>query len=495
VERTWTIVAVAFAILLGIALLFSVVRTRQVEIDEAKTSLTSLVTLLAAHGDRSIEDGDKLVRAVLPQVQAWDLSAPDQARAIMESMRQLMLGSPQVASAWIMSRDSVSILDTWTYPPTKVHAPERLYMRAHLAGEKGPFLAAQEEGSVSKKPRFTVSRAAYDDSGRLKAVVVAAIYSEYFSNLYSEAIKKRDAQAGLYLKQSDEAPGILARLGAGQPSKPFLDGLFRHAHDTSHGVDVVDGRLAAWRTLDAHKGSFASASVPIASLNQWQRRALELGLLYLFLALAFLGLLQLLYRMRAAGAESEYRAVMLAEVNHRVKNVMQILQSMIYSRSRDSNTAETKNTLDDLSTSVTALAELFATIQDDATTRDIDLSAVIDRICESFERATKRTIARDVEPVVLTDHAKATNVSLIVNELITNAVKHSEGEIRLSAKSMPKSAVIRIVGRKPTEPVADKPKSSGFGLKMVGRLASEIGATIDQTDHADRISVELKVPA
>jgi hypothetical protein len=85
------------------------------------------------------------------------------------------LGSPQVASAWIMNADSVSILDTWTYPPTSVHAPDRLYMQAHLAGEKGPFLAGQETGSVSKKPRFTVSRAVYDDDGRLKAVVVAAI--------------------------------------------------------------------------------------------------------------------------------------------------------------------------------------------------------------------------------------------------------------------------------------------------------------------------------
>jgi two-component sensor histidine kinase len=241
----------------------------------------------------------------------------------------------------------------------------------------------------------------------------------------------RDAQAGLYLKQSNDAPGILARLGAGQPSKPFLDGLLRHAHESRNGVEIIDGRLAAWRILDLHKGSFASASVPIASLDKWQRRAFELGLLYMFLALAFLGLLLLLYRMRAAGAENEYRALMLSEVNHRVKNVMLILQSMINSRSREAKVADTKTTLDDLSTSVTALADLFATIQDDATTRDIDLSAVITRICDSFERATKRTIAQDVEPVILNDHAKATNISIIVTELITNAVKHSESDIRL----------------------------------------------------------------
>ena len=232
-ERAWTIVGVAFAALLGFALLFSVVRARQVEIDEARTDLTSLVALLAEHGDRSIEDGDKLVRAVTRQVQAWDLREPDEARSIMESMRQLMRGSPQVASAWIMNAESVSILDTWAYPPTPVHAPDRLYMRAHLAGENGPFLAGQETGSISKKPRFTVSRAVYDDSGKLKAVVVAAIYSEYFSNLYSEAVKLRDAHAGLYLKQSEDAAAILARLGTGQLSKPFLDGLVSHAHESS----------------------------------------------------------------------------------------------------------------------------------------------------------------------------------------------------------------------------------------------------------------------
>ncbi len=493
-ERTWTIVAVAFAALLAFALLFSVARTRQVELDEARADLTSLVALLSEHGDRSIEDGDKLVRAVLHRVKAWDLSEPNEARSIMESMRQLMLGSPQVASAWIMNTDGVSVLDTWTYPPTPVRAPERHYMQAHLAGEDGPFLAAQEIGSLSKKPRFTVSRAVYDDHGRVKAVIVAAIYSEYFSNLYSEAIKQPGAQAGLYLNQKNGASGILARLGAGEAERNFLDGLLRHADKTSSGVAIIDNRLAAWRTLDSYKNSFASASVPIGSLNKWERRGFELGLLYLFLAVAFLGLLQMLHRMRVAGAESEYRAVMLAEVNHRVKNVMQILQAMIYSRARDVRLVETKNALNDLNASVTALADLFATIQDNATTREIDLSSALSRICDSFEQATKRNVVRDIQPVFLTDHVKATNVTIIVNELITNAIKYSEADIRVVMKSVDGVAAITIAGRKSAEPALDKPKSSGFGLKMVTRLVSEIGATISQSDHNDEISVELRVP-
>ena len=229
-------------------------------------------------------------------------------------------------------------------------------------------------------------------------------------------------------------------------------------------------------------------------MNKWERRGFELGLLYLFLAVAFLGLLQMLHRMRVAGAESEYRAVMLAEVNHRVKNVMQILQAMIYSRARDVRLVETKNALNDLNASVTALADLFATIQDNATTREIDLSSALSRICDSFEQATKRNVVRDIQPVFLTDHVKATNVTIIVNELITNAIKYSEADIRVVMKSVDGVAAITIAGRKSAEPALDKPKSSGFGLKMVTRLVSEIGATISQSDHNDEISVELRVP-
>lgn len=203
----------------------------------------------------------------------------------------------------------------------------------------------------------------------------------------------------------------------------------------------------------------------------------------------------MLHRVHVAKGESEYRAVLLEEVNHRVKNVMQILQAMIYSRSRAGEHVETRTALGELSASITAMGDLFATIQYNATTREINLSAVLIRVCESLERATGRRIAQDIEPVSLTDHPKATNITIIVNELITNAIKHSQGEVWLSVKpATDNSVVIKVSGRKSAGPSPEKPKSSGFGLKMVARLVSEIGATIDQADYLDRVSVELRAP-
>jgi two-component sensor histidine kinase len=494
-RRTRAILGVAFVALLGFALTFSIIRARQIEIDDARTNLTSLVALLAEHGDRSIQDGDKLVRAVLGRVQAWDLIELGEARSIMEFMRELLLGSPQVASGWVLNKDGVSVLDTWSFPPTPVQSLERRYMQAHLAGEKGPLLAEQETGTLTKKPRFTVSRAVYDDAG-IKAVVVAAIYSEYFSKLYSEAIQHPGARAGIYLKQPNGPSKILARLGTTEPaSQDFLVRLNVSASGAAAGASVFDDRLVVWRALDSHKDAFASASFPLATINKWRERALELGLLYLFLAMAFIGILQMLHRVHVAKGESEYRAVLLEEVNHRVKNVMQILQAMIYSRSRAGEHVETRTALGELSASITAMGDLFATIQYNATTREINLSAVLIRVCESLERATGRRIAQDIEPVSLTDHPKATNITIIVNELITNAIKHSQGEVWLSVKpATDNSVVIKVSGRKSAGPSPEKPKSSGFGLKMVARLVSEIGATIDQADYLDRVSVELRAP-
>lgn len=285
-RRTRAILGVAFVALLGFALTVSIIRARQIEIDDARTNLTSLVALLAEHGDRSIQDGDKLVRAVLGRVQAWDLIELGEARSIMEFMRELLLGSPQVASGWVLNKDGVSVLDTWSFPPTPVQSLERRYMQAHLAGEKGPLLAEQETGTLTKKPRFTVSRAVYDDAG-IKAVVVAAIYSEYFSKLYSEAIQHPGARAGIYLKQPNGPSKILARLGTTEPaSQDFLVRLNVSASGAAAGASVFDDRLVVWRALDSHKDAFASASFPLATINKWRERALELGLLYLFLAMA-----------------------------------------------------------------------------------------------------------------------------------------------------------------------------------------------------------------
>lgn len=137
--------------------------------------------------------------------------------------------------------------------------------------------------------------------------------------------------------------------------------LLEFANATNLGSAIIEDRLVVWRTLESHSGAFASASIPTASINTWQRRAIELGLLYLFLALTFIGLLLLLRRLKLAREQGEYRALMPAEMNHRVKNVIQIIRAMIYSSSREARMPKLKISLVELGGSLTALSHLFET--------------------------------------------------------------------------------------------------------------------------------------
>ena len=152
--------------------------------------------------------------------------------------------------------------------------------------------------------------------------------------------------------------------------------------------------------------------------------------------------------------------------------------------------SKTKNALNDLNASVTALADLFATIQDNATTREIDLSSALS---QSFEQATKRNVVRDIQPVFLTDHVKATNVTIIVNELITNAIHlgggHSGGyEIGVMGAGYHHSwAQISRACVGQTEKLRFRPQN-GNSLGLGNRSDDS------KSNRDDEIIVELRVP-
>jgi len=168
-------------------------------------------------------------------------------------------------------------------------------------------------------------------------------------------------------------------------------------------------------------------------------------------------------------AETQQR-MLLRELNHRVKNNMQMLQSLLYTAAKKTHSSEAAKILDEASKRITAMAAaqrvLYATT--DATTFSAD--EFLEAVCESALQTLPAGIRIERAPASgeLSNDA-AMPLALILNELLTNAAKYGRdhnGE-----------CIIRVGlnkdGDRFTLYVEDD--GPGFDLKTVAKRSSGLG--------------------
>lgn len=86
-------------------------------------------------------------------------------------------------------------------------------------------------------------------------------------------------------------------------------------------------------------------------------------------------------------------------------------------------------------------------------------------------------------------------VTLLVSELVTNAVVHARSEVEVSVRLLPDAVRIEVADNEPTAPVlrhADGTDTGGRGMELVDSLARAWG--IDERDDGKSIWFELPRP-
>lgn len=120
------------------------------------------------------------------------------------------------------------------------------------------------------------------------------------------------------------------------------------------------------------------------------------------------------------------KETLLGEIHHRVKNNLQIIQSMLQIEQRE---ADEKNpALEDCINRINSMALLHEKLYRSDQLSKIDISSYFDELCRHLKRASV-TEAKNIEIVLSTDFAsipiqEAVSCGLVVNELVTNALQH-----------------------------------------------------------------------
>jgi two-component sensor histidine kinase len=196
-------------------------------------------------------------------------------------------------------------------------------------------------------------------------------------------------------------------------------------------------------------------------------------------------------RLAALAAQ---QAVLLREVNHRVANSLQLITSLIEMQARRVADPAARRMLRQAAERVEAVTMVHRRLYSGADVEFVEMDSYLAGLVDELERATQaaelhgarqdRRIRLNAEPVrVETDRAVA--IGLIVNELVTNALKyaypHGEpGEVRVSLTRG--EAGLRLVVEDdgvgyPAEEAT--PKGSGLGSLIVGSMATTLNATVE----------------
>lgn len=182
-------------------------------------------------------------------------------------------------------------------------------------------------------------------------------------------------------------------------------------------------------------------------------------------------------------AEANQR-LLLNELNHRVKNNMQMLQGLLRSAQRDCDSAEARAVLGDAAQRVAALAAAQQLLYRESKPETFDCQSFLEAVCASSQQA----FSAGISVVFDSGHCELPNSSamplaIILNELLTNAAKYGtpdgEGTIEVSLQEQGNAVVLTVEDDGPGfEPsVLRGRRSSGLGL--VQGMVRQLGGTFE----------------
>lgn len=204
-------------------------------------------------------------------------------------------------------------------------------------------------------------------------------------------------------------------------------------------------------------------------------------------------------KLAAAAAESHGRELLLAEIQHRVKNNLQIILAMVALQRQRLSAGAARAALDHIANRLTAISLAHDQLAAGQGLRVVALAGYLRALCAAIEQQYEGVMTVDLqadEIDLLID--RAVPVGLILNEAVTNSVKHAFGSaggliaVKLSAGIGRGEArlVVSDNGRG-----VDRARPQGSGSRLMSSLAAQIGGSVDQqsTDRGTTVTLEFPI--
>ena len=186
------------------------------------------------------------------------------------------------------------------------------------------------------------------------------------------------------------------------------------------------------------------------------------------------------------------KVALLNEVHHRVKNNLQVISSLLRLEVRRSNQPDTKVVLNEMQGRIRAMALLHETLYRSGTFASVDLGAYLKQLATQAFRAQSNGLVRLnlMLGTVQVSMDVATPCGLLVNELITNALKHAfptgqDGELQVELTGLPAAAgettkwCLQVFDNGVGLPADfETRRAHSLGLQLATDLAQQMGGSL-----------------
>jgi chemotaxis protein methyltransferase CheR len=195
--------------------------------------------------------------------------------------------------------------------------------------------------------------------------------------------------------------------------------------------------------------------------------------------------------------------MLLQELTHRVKNSLQIIAAMVSIEARGHKSGEGKAALERVSHRINALGQLYSQLSKANTVEAVDAATYLDELCRDLiasvhkEGGTSIVLKTDIESELLpTD--RAITIGLMVNELVTNAVKYAfpddtKGTVLVTLKRAP--GELRLTVSDDGKGVDPGRADSGVGGRLIEGFAQQLGGHLKRESNSQGTTVRLILPS
>jgi two-component sensor histidine kinase/type II secretory pathway pseudopilin PulG len=501
-------------------------------LNRARQQTANVAALLSEQIGSTFGERDLILRQIkqLLENDGFDaLNTKDYGRLIIE-----LATSPEgLGPTNIMDANGRLILNTGRLAPG-TDLSDRPYFRAHKDSIRNDLVVSDPvKGPLTGRDTFALSRRIDNPDGSLAGVVATVLYPEFFTDMFrSIALGPHSAAAlirddGTMLARYPAAELVRAAGG----TRPFAHDIPHDDAGSFNDVSPADSvpRIVSYHRIDDVPASVAIGVARVDALREWRSRlyrniGLGAGMLAALMALSFLTLrairreevvrgalhvanegLDRRVRERTRELEAalddrqhavEDKDVLLREVHHRVKNNLQMLQSLVRMTMRRLP-EPTRPALNDMVRRIWAVGQVYNLLYASSEVATIDLAAYLDRLCghlgNSLDDGSHRIVLTTDLAHVVADLDTAVPLGLIVVEIITNAFKHAfpgdrGGRIEVILRQADRA---RLTIRDNGVGMPSERPDTSTGLQLVTILAGQIDATFDLQRRKDGLTCTL----
>jgi two-component sensor histidine kinase len=196
--------------------------------------------------------------------------------------------------------------------------------------------------------------------------------------------------------------------------------------------------------------------------------------------------------------QEEEREILFHELQHRIKNNLQMICALLKLEQRKGDS----NGFDRVNEAVRAISLAYDQLQGSQEIKQVKLEEYLGKLCSqiipSLIGSRPVQVESSIEPVRL-DFDKAVILGLIVNELVTNSVKHAFGKddsgiikVAFHVKEGEGVLVVEDDGRRIS--TGDQARS-GMGSQLLPSMARQLGGSLEQDmEHRPGARLILRFP-